>query len=82
MIERLAANRLLLAGLFVLAALIGAGALLVIQRAIPGVPGGDRAQIEAVVHDYVLAHPELIPEAMQKLQDQQTGATPAPAPQQ
>ncbi|HEU4962230.1 MAG TPA: DsbA family protein [Sphingomonas sp.] len=73
MIERLAANRLALAGLFVLAALVGAGALLLIQRALPAA-SGDRARIEAVVHDYVLAHPELIPEAMQKLQDQQTGA--------
>ncbi|TPG39590.1 DsbA family protein [Sphingomonas koreensis] len=74
MIERIAGNRLALAGLFVLAALIGAGLLFATQRVFPGAPGGDRAQIEAVVHDYVLAHPELIPQAMQKLQDQQTGA--------
>ena len=32
-------------------------------------PGGaDRARIERVVRDYVLAHPEIIPEAIQRLQ--------------
>src|SRR3546814_1152446 len=36
-------------------------------------PGGDRARIEAVVHDYVLEHPELIPQAIQRLQDRETG---------
>jgi len=74
MIERIAGNRLALAGLFVLAMLIGAGVLLGVQRFVPGAPDGDRAAIEQVVHDYVLAHPEIIPQAMQKLQDQQTGA--------
>lgn len=74
MIERLAANRLALAGMFALAALIGAGLLFAAQRFVPGAAGGDRAQIEAIVHDYVLAHPELIPQAIQKLQDQQTWA--------
>jgi len=33
---------------------------------------GDRATIEAVVRDYMLAHPEIIPEAMGKLQERQT----------
>ncbi|MCU6454832.1 DsbA family protein [Sphingomonas sp. A2-49] len=37
-------------------------------------PGGpDRVRIERVVHDYVLAHPEIIPQAMQRLQDRQSG---------
>lgn len=35
------------------------------------VPVQDRAAIEAVVHDYILAHPEIIPEAMQRLQAKQ-----------
>jgi len=73
MIERLAGNRLALAGLFVLAMLAGAGVLLGVQRFVPTAPGGDRGRIEQVVHDYVLAHPEIIPQAMQKLQDEQTG---------
>jgi len=71
MIDRIATSRLALAGLFVLALLIGAGAMWGVDRA---TPIGDRARIEAVIHDYVLAHPEIIPQAMQKLQDQQVGA--------
>lgn len=31
------------------------------------VPAGDRAKIEAVIHDYILEHPEIIPEAMERL---------------
>ena len=73
MIERLASNRLTLAAMFVLAGVIGAGVLFAVQRLAPAMPGGDRARIEGVVHDYVLAHPEIIPEAIQRLQDQQTG---------
>lgn len=34
-----------------------------------GVDTADRARIERVVHDYILAHPDILPEAMQKLQD-------------
>lgn len=33
------------------------------------VPNADRARIERVVHDYILAHPDILPEAMQRLQD-------------
>ena len=71
MIDRIAGSRLALAGLFVVALLTGAGAMWGVQRLSPA---GDRAQIEAVVHDYVLSHPEIIPQAIQKLQDQQTGS--------
>jgi protein-disulfide isomerase len=71
MIDRIAGSRLALAGLFLLALLIGAGAMWGIDRLSPT---ANRAQIESVVHDYVLAHPEIIPQAIQKLQDQQTGS--------
>ena len=55
-----------------LGAVIGAGAVWSYDRfASPG--GPDQARIERVVHDYVLSHPEIIPQAMQKLQDQQSG---------
>jgi protein-disulfide isomerase len=55
-----------------LGAVIGAGIVWSYDRfAAPG--GADQARIERVVHDYVLAHPEIIPQAMQKLQDQQSG---------
>ena len=45
-------------------------------------PGGtvakadpERARIEGIVHDYILAHPEIIPQAMQRLRDKDTAAT-------
>lgn len=34
--------------------------------------GKDRAQIEAVVRDYILTHPEIIPEAIGRLRDKQS----------
>jgi protein-disulfide isomerase len=37
-----------------------------------GVPGPDRARVERIVRDYLIAHPEVIPEAMQALQDRET----------
>jgi protein-disulfide isomerase len=33
----------------------------------------NRAGVERVVHDYILAHPDIVPEAMQRLQDRETG---------
>ncbi|MFN3434567.1 MAG: DsbA family protein [Sphingomonas sp.] len=55
-----------------LGAVIGAGAVWSYDRfAAPD--AADRVRIERVVHDYVLAHPEIIPQAMQRLQDQQSG---------
>ncbi len=32
----------------------------------------DRAAIETVVHDYILAHPEILPQAMERLQSRET----------
>jgi len=37
--------------------------------------GVERAQVESIVHDYVLAHPEILPEAMEKLRDRESGKT-------
>ncbi len=37
------------------------------------VPAAERARMESVVHDYLLAHPEIIPEAIKHLQDRQVG---------
>jgi protein-disulfide isomerase len=43
--------------------------------AIPGkVQGVDRAAIEQIVHDYILAHPEILPEAMENLERKQAAA--------
>lgn len=33
-----------------------------------GIERSDRAEIEAIVHDYILAHPEIIPQAMERYQ--------------
>src|SRR3546814_1519051 len=32
----------------------------------------NRAQIETIVHDYILAHPEIIPQAIERLQAKRT----------
>ena len=52
----------------VLGAVVGAGAVTLAERA----TGHDEAAIGRIVHDYVLAHPEILPEALHRLQDQQT----------
>ncbi len=50
----------------------GAGGAVLAQSATSDAgPGGDRAAIEAVVRDYILAHPEIIPEAMNRLQSRE-----------
>ena len=56
-----------------LGVILGAVGLLSVQAfAPPRVDVADRARIESVVRDYILAHPEILPEAMQKLQDRET----------
>ena len=53
--------------------LVGAaGAAALVTGTVPGVKDGERAKIEAIVRDYILEHPEIIPEAMQKLEARQT----------
>jgi protein-disulfide isomerase len=59
-----------------LSGLIGAGLVWSVEHvASPG--GADQARTERVVHDYLLAHPEIIPQAMQALQERQSGETVA-----
>jgi protein-disulfide isomerase len=63
-------NRGLLLGMVALGAVCGAGGMFLADRVAPGELGGaDKARIERVVRDYVLANPDLIPQAMQKLQE-------------
>ena len=38
------------------------------RLAAAGIDGRERAAIEGLVHDYILAHPEILPEAMNRLQ--------------
>jgi protein-disulfide isomerase len=74
MIDKLASNRLLLIAVAAGSALIGAGAVAgVNQLAGSTVATPQRAAIERVVHDYVLAHPEIIPEAMGLMRERETG---------
>lgn len=53
----------------VLGAAVGAGAVMVARH---DGAGQDKAAIGKIVHDYVLDHPEILPEAMQRLQDRQS----------
>ena len=50
-------------------AALGAGGMTVWNSA---GPVANRPAIERVVHDYLMAHPEVIPAAMQRLQDQES----------
>ena len=61
-------------------ALAGAGGVVAFDRAKPSPLGtADTARVEEVVRNYVLAHPELIPEAMQRLQDRESAKAVAAA---
>ena len=52
-----------------LAMLVGAGGMaLAMGAATPAVNMTDRATIEAIVRDYILTHPEILPEAMRNLE--------------
>jgi len=54
--------------------LAGAAGVALATGAVPGAAGvsdGERAKIEAIVRDYILGHPEIIPEAMEKLEAKQ-----------
>jgi len=73
MIERIAKTPLGLAGLALVAALIGAASFWLFQRAVPAsLADVDRGRMEMVVHDYILAHPEVLPEAMRVLRERET----------
>lgn len=54
-------------GIFAFLAATAGGAALGMQST-GGVKTADKAAIEQIVHDYILQHPEIIPEAIEKLQ--------------
>ena len=65
---------LALAGLLALSAAIGAGAVVGVQALAPGgVADTDKARVGQIVRDYVLDNPEILPEAMKRLQDREMG---------
>lgn len=63
-------NRWLLPVTAALGLMVGAGAVFAVDRT---TPAAERARTEGIVHDYLLAHPEILPQAMQTLQDRETG---------
>lgn len=74
MIDKLAGNRWVLIAIAAGSALIGAGAVAgVNQLSGSNVATPQRAAIERVVHDYVMAHPEIIPDAMALMRDRESG---------
>lgn len=62
----------MLLGFFAFAA-AAAGTAAVVQS--PAVAPRDKAAIEQIVHDYILDHPEIIPQAIEKLQGQRMSST-------
>ena len=68
MINRITNNPWLLGCAFVASGVLGAGLFAAAQAMVPGAAGSDRARIEAVVRAYILDHPEILPEAMERLQ--------------
>lgn len=60
--------------IWLVAAVVAAGlggAVLAAGTAPATVAAGDRAAIEKIVHDYIMAHPEIIPEAMARMQSRE-----------
>lgn len=66
-------SRLLLVALVVIGALFGAGGTWLAERVAPTeLSGADEARIGRAVRAYILANPEVLPEAMQRLRDKET----------
>lgn len=64
----------MLLGMVALGAAFGAGGMWLADRVAPAaVTTADRTRIERVVRDYLLAHPEVLPEAFERLQQRETG---------
>jgi len=73
---------LALAGLLVLSAALGGGLVIGAQALIPaGVADTDKARVGQIVRDYVLENPEILPEAMKRLQARETGKAVASSAQ-
>lgn len=74
MTDSLVKSPLALAGVVALSAAVGAGAVLGVQALGPArVADTDKARIGQVVRDYVLENPQILPEAMKRLQERETG---------
>jgi protein-disulfide isomerase len=67
MIDRITNNPWLLGAAFLASGVLGAGLFAAAQAMVPGA-NPDKAKIESVVRAYILENPEILPEAMQRLQ--------------
>lgn len=66
-------SRWLLVALVLIGAAFGAGGTWLAERVAPGeLSGADQARIGRAVREYILANPEVLPEAMQRLRDKET----------
>jgi protein-disulfide isomerase len=79
MIERLSRSPWTFAGAFVAAALLGAALFALLQSLVPGGLGRDQVAVERVVRNYLLEHPEILPEAMERLQAKEVARADAEA---
>ncbi|HEY0623027.1 DsbA family protein [Sphingomonas sp.] len=74
MTDSMVKSPLALVGLMALSAALGGGIVLGAQALVPASAGNaDKARIGEVVRDYVLENPEILPEAMKRLQERETG---------
>ncbi|WP_422055480.1 DsbA family protein [Sphingomonas sp.] len=73
MIERLSKSPLALAGTLVLSGIVGGLVVVGAQSLMPNPAARDDKAIGQVVRDYVLENPEILPEAMKRLQERESG---------
>jgi protein-disulfide isomerase len=72
-IERLSKSPLALAGTLVLSGIVGGLVVVGAQSLMPDPAARDDKAIGQVVRDYVLENPEILPEAMKRLQERESG---------
>lgn len=72
MIDKLAKSPLALAGTLVLSGVIGGLVVVGVQALVPDRAARDDKAIGQVVRDYVLENPEILPEAMKRLQERES----------
>ncbi|MCA1197644.1 DsbA family protein [Sphingomonas sp. R647] len=73
MIEKLAKSPLALAGTLVLSGVVGGLVVVGVQALTPDGAARDDKAIGQVVRDYILENPEILPEAMKRLQERESG---------
>ncbi|WP_313538737.1 DsbA family protein [Sphingomonas sp.] len=67
-------SKLFLGSALLLAAVLGGLVVLGLQALLPGI-GGNKAQVERIVHGYLLENPSILRDMMEKLQQQENAET-------